>query len=76
MSFMASGNGGDVTDSVKAIMRRDSNKDGFVTEAEIGKRMKSFFDAADKNGDQRMNIEEVTAELKAAAEKDDSSVSE
>ena len=67
LSFHGINRSGDVTDSVKAIMRRDVNKDGFVSKPEIGGRMESFFDAADDNGDHRLDIDEITAELKAAA---------
>ncbi len=67
LSFRGGNRSGDVSDSVKAIMRRDENKDGFISKSEIGGRMKSFFDAADHNGDHRLDIDEVTAKLKAAA---------
>ena len=53
---------------MEAIAYADLNGFDVPKEArEIGRRMESFFDAADDNGDHRLDIDEITAELKAAA---------
>ena len=70
LDFSSHGSAVNVTDSVKAVMRRDENKDGVISEDEIGKRMKSFFIAADKNGDRSLSYDEVQAELEAEAKKE------
>ena len=70
LDFSNHGTAVNVTDSVKAVMRRDENKDGVISEDEIGKRMKSFFMAADKNGDRSLSYAEVQAELEAEANKE------
>ena len=70
LDFSNHGTAVNVTDSVNAVMRRDKNKDGVISENEIGKRMKSFFMNADKNGDRSLSYAEVQAELEAEANKE------
>jgi hypothetical protein len=50
--------------SAKSIMRKDTNKDGIVSKAEIGQRMTRFFDSADQDRDGFLTEEEVLSAIK------------
>lgn len=42
------------------LMRKDTDKDGKLSAAELGSRMKNFFHKADQNQDQTLTLEELT----------------
>ena len=65
MSFMRRNGGGDAERNAKALMRRDTDKDGFLSQEELGKRMKEIFVAADADRDQRVSLQELLTKLEA-----------
>ena len=65
MNFMRRSRGGDAERNAKSLMRRDTDKDGLLSQEELGKRMKEIFDAADANQDQRVSFQELLTKLEA-----------
>ena len=68
MNFMSRSRGGDTERNAKALMRRDTDKDGFLSQEELGKRMATFFVDADVNADKRVSFQELKTKLEADEE--------
>lgn len=61
--------GGDSTESAKALMRRDADKDGKLTAEELGSRLASLLTEGDANGDGVLTYSEAKAALEAREKK-------
>ncbi|MEM6472509.1 MAG: DUF3386 family protein [Planctomycetota bacterium] len=70
MSFsgFGRGRGSEATANAKMLMRKDADKDGKLSFAELGSRMATFAEAADSDGDKLISFTEAEAKLKADEE--------
>ncbi|MEW4456033.1 DUF3386 family protein [Bremerella sp. JC817] len=63
------GRGSEATSNAKAMLRKDTNKDGKLSPEELGDRLKSLVESADTDGDGLLSHEELVKALeKQAAE--------
>ncbi len=75
MSFTRRGNRDSSEETAKMMIRKDTNKDGKLSVAELGQRMVSLIKAGDKDNDGLLSFEEAKAELKARAESEQEAAS-
>ncbi|MEO1525758.1 MAG: DUF3386 family protein [Planctomycetota bacterium] len=65
MSFARRSGGGDAERNAKMLMRRDTDKDGKLSAAELGSRMAKFVERADSDGDQLVSFIEAKTVMEA-----------
>ena len=68
MNFTGRRRRADTEINAKALMRRDTDKDGLLSREEFGRRMEEVFVDADRNRDQQVSFDELVAKLKADKE--------
>lgn len=69
MSFSSSqGRRDDSEETAKMMIRKDVNKDGKLSKAELGKRLASLIESGDSDGDGLLSLVEAKVVLKAQAE--------
>ena len=68
MNFTGRRRRADTEVNARALMRRDTDKDGLLSREEFGRRMEKVFVDADRNQDQQVSFKELMTKLKADQE--------